>query len=154
MVGAGDLSADFEPVDEQLVLGWSMSQALEGDGLTYEVGAAYGQASAKPAGVDTDLATFELFGGPRYEWDFDVARVFLAGGVSALSADLEAGQPSVAVDDTSIGAYAGGGVDFALTDALFFGFSLRQSFAHEVTLGGADLDADFTQLLVRIGSSF
>jgi opacity protein-like surface antigen len=154
--GIADLGSDYEPVDQQVSVGWSMNHHAEESGIGYEVGAQVAGDTANVQGVDITSANFELYGGPRYEWVLDSVRPYLSGGLSLLTTDLEGrvGNAGVTDNDTTIGLYLGGGVDFDITERFFMGVGLRTAFGHEPELFGVEGDAAFTQLFLRVGSSF
>ena len=155
-LGISDLSEDYAPVDQQLVFGWSVTEDQEQSGLSYEVGVGLGYDAATLQGFELSSTNLELYGGPHYEWVLGEVRPFLSGGVSLLASSYEGHQGFVTVsdDDTSFGFYVGGGVDVDLTEQLFLGLGVRQTFAHEVTFYGLSGDADLAQLLLRLGGSF
>ncbi len=91
-VGVASLESDFEPVDQQFTVGWSMSQDLQASGLTYEAGVQVGRDTGTVSGVAVSYTNLEFYGGPRYEFVLDKVHPYLSGGVSLLSADLEGSQ--------------------------------------------------------------
>jgi len=155
-LGVADLGGDYEPVEQQATLGWSMNRHAEESGISYEIGAQVAGDTANVGGVDITSANFELYGGPRYEWVLDSVRPYLAGGLSLLTTELEGrvGVAGVSDNDTTLGLYLGGGVDFMITERFFMGLGLRSAFGHEPELFGIEGDAAFTQFFLRIGSSF
>jgi opacity protein-like surface antigen len=91
-----------------------------------------------------------------YPYVLDKVHPYVSGGASFLSSEIEVsnGFATVSDDDSSFGFYVGGGLNFDVTESFFIGAGLRKSFAHEVTLGGVEGDADFTQVFLRIGAAF
>lgn len=155
-LGVSRYGDDYEPLDRNVTLGWSMNQHKEESGLGYEVGAQFGGASDDIGGVDADLRTFEVYGGPRFEWALDGVNPYVSGGLSALVSDLEGslGGASVSDDDTTLGLYLGAGVDFDVTDSFFLGLGLRGVFGHEPEAFGFEADGDFVQGFLRLGATF
>ena len=133
-----------------------MNRDMEESGLGYEAGAQIGGDSGTVQGISVSSSNLEIWGGPRYEWVVDRFHPYLAGGLSLLASELEARQGIVAVsdDDSSVGLYLGAGVDFDVSERVYLGLGVRQSFAHEVQLFGIEGDADFTQFFLRVGMSF
>lgn len=152
-IGVAQLSDDYAPLDDQLTLGWSMHPNHEESGIGYEVGAQLGGAYDEVAGVDVTAASFELYGGPRYELVLDSVRPWIAGGLSLLGTSVEGEQGFVVVrdDDTTLGLYLGGGVDFDLSEQLFLGLGARRTFSHDQELFGIEADGEFTQFFLRFG---
>ena len=165
-IGMVQLEDEFAwaPVEEQIAVGWVTQRAMQDSGLGYEIGAQFAWDTALiPVGSDmvgVASRNIEVWGGGRFELVVDNVRPYLSGGLSILQAEAEfvLNNLSMTDNDTSFGFYLGAGIDLDISETVFFGVGVRQTF-HEVELfgsipGGGEFDADFTQFFVRIGTTF
>ncbi|MCB9913907.1 MAG: hypothetical protein H6828_02015 [Planctomycetes bacterium] len=73
---------------------------------------------------------------------------------SASEVEAQQGVLSASDNDTTIGLYLGAGIDFDVSESVFVGLGVRQTFGHDPTFAGLEADGDFTQVLVRVGGAF
>lgn len=155
-IGVAGFDDEYEPFDRQLSIGWSMNMHRETSGLGYEVGAQFMGDQGEVQSIDASIGALELYGGPRYEWVLQKVNPYIAGGLSLLASELEGelGGLSASDDDSTFGAYVGGGVDFDITETVFMGLGGRFTVGHEPQFFGSELDGDFLQFFLRVGATF
>jgi len=158
--GQSDIGSDSRPVEEQVAIGLEyQGLPLEG-GLGGEGGIRYGRddESIDIDGETVDVASnvLEIYGGARYEWALDRFRPFLAGGLSAVSAEMsgDSASASVSDDDSAIGLYLTGGALFQVSDLIYLGASVRKTIGHDIELFGLEGDIDATQILFTLAFGF
>jgi len=154
--GQSDIGSDSDPVEEQVAIGFEyQGLPLEG-GLGGEGGIRYGRDDGSVDFVDVTSEVLEVYGGARYEWALDRFRPFLAGGVSAVSAEMSASGAlgSVSDDDSAIGLYLTGGALFQVSDLIYLGASVRKTIGHDIEVFGVEGDIDATQILLTLAFGF
>lgn len=157
--GQSDIGRDSDPVEEQVAIGFEyQGLPLEG-GLGGEGGIRYGRddGSVVLGGVPSEVfdvtsEVLEVYGGARYEWALDRFRPFLAGGMSAVSAEVSRASEDLysASNDSDIGLYLTGGALFQVSDLIYLGASVRKTFGHDI----GKLDIDATQILLTLAFGF
>lgn len=165
LIGGRAVDDDFEPVEDQLILG------IEGEfrpgrfPLGIEVGVqtslGYDQADVVTnqgvAEVDRTAVLSEFYVGPRLTIEAGPVRPYVGGGVTVLNGYLEASTdsfgPNVSIDDndTTAAGYAHAGVHFDITRAFHVGLDVRGVFGAELDFEGATLDADYVQAAFLVG---
>jgi len=158
VLGGRALDEDFwSPVDSQAVVGVTVDFGREGWPVHLETGI---QGSAD----DDDLFDVGLvkLTGSVAELSFGVnktwkpkgnVRPFLGGGLASVTARLEAETPLGDVDDedTSGGVYVHGGVFWRLGERFNIGLDGRILVGTDITLFGAEGDADYAQFGLVLG---
>lgn len=162
LIGGRQLDEDYwDPVEDQFMFG------LEGDfrppdlplGLELGLSTSLGyDSNAMGSGIDVYAFVGEIYGGPRLTIDLgdDTVHAYVAGGVTFLLADFEgdAGGTSVGDSDTSFAGYVHGGILFTISSDFNLGVDLRADFGSEITLFGADGDADYFQIALVLATSY
>jgi opacity protein-like surface antigen len=143
---------DYEPVEDHLMLGLEYAHETPGSAVGFEVGVAGSGDDDDIGGVDVEARTFEAYAGLRKTLGDSAVHPYLAGGVSAIKADVELG--GFDDDDTSFGVYLHGGVAFDLTESFSLGVDLRTLFGSEIEIAGIDGDADYAQFAVFAALGF
>ncbi len=140
------------PVDEMTAGGLELSSGPEEGGFGFELG--YRHSSGSFAGDKLELG--EVYVGPRYEWQLDRLRPFLAVGASLLDSDWRIGGVTQG-GGLDLGWYASAGVDYQIMESLFLGLALRRTFNHfdAAPMFEDELDnVNAWQLALRLGYSF
>lgn len=157
---------DYEPVDEQVMLGIEFVHEARESVVGWEFGLA-GSAveetvEVSSSNVDLEATTGEVYAGIRKSIGSGRLRPYIGGGVAYIQSELEAsdGALTVSADDGSIAAYAHAGVSLSLTPGFFIGLDLRLLFASDVDYRFDELnlelesDVDYLQLALTIGGAF
>jgi Outer membrane protein beta-barrel domain len=147
---------DWSPVEDQAALQLEYSHESPDDAVGWEVGIG-GSADDDTIDVgfgpqDVTLATGEFYGGVRKSFGAGNVRPYIGGGLSFINLDVEV--DSASEDDSSLGLYLHGGVEFLLGQSFALGVDLRTLFGSEITIAGFDTDADYAQLALTLGWRF
>lgn len=153
---------DWAPVEDQATFAVEYSLENPGAPVGWEVGLAAskedGDVRILNTNVDVEGTTSELYGGVRKSFGEPGATVrpYVGGGLSFINAELEVSVPgdSESADDSSIAAYAHGGLAFDVSESFFLGVDLRLLFGSDLSIEGFDTDADYTQFAFVLGFSF
>lgn len=141
-VGSRWLDDDFEPAEEQLVLGVSLDVREPAARVGFEAGYFYsigdGSTRVDGARIEADSCIHELWMGGRWNFDpFDgPVRPYVGVGASVLNAEFEtktAGD-SDANDGWAFGLYGHAGVAFELGSGWSVGLDLRTLYTTKATL--------------------
>lgn len=151
-IGQRSLDDDFEPVEDQLVLGAEFSSETQGSAVGWEIAMFASGDSGSFLGTDVDASTWEVAGGFHKTFGDGDVRPYLGAGLAFVQLTAEASGLGED-DDTSVGFYAHGGVAFPMNEQLEIGVDLRTVLGTEMEISGLDVDADYWQLslLVRWG---
>ena len=166
MLGYREVDDDFDPVEQQLVLGVEADMRPASFPLGMELGLLYSigfKDDFEGTGVDVTAGIGELYLGPRLTFDLadDTIHPYLGGGVTLMLADLEfstsvGGGTAAISDDTAVAGYAHAGVLFDVGESLDIGLDVRGTFGSEFDfeLAGArgTLDGDYLQFAVVFGT--
>jgi hypothetical protein len=151
---------DYEPVDEQVMLGLEFVHEAADSVVGWEFGLA-GSADEETVqilgeDVDVEATTGEVYAGIRKSIGSGRFRPYIGGGVAYIQSELEVSTPlgSADVDDGSIAGYLHVGVSFDLTPGFFIGVDLRALLGSDVEYEGFESDADYEQLALTIGGAF
>jgi opacity protein-like surface antigen len=151
---------DYEPVDEQVMLGLEFVHEAADSVVGWEFGLA-GSADEETVqilgeDVDVEATTGEVYAGIRKSIGSGRFRPYIGGGVAYIQSELEVSTPlgSADVDDGSIAGYLHVGVSFDLTPGFFIGVDLRALLGSDVDYEGFESDADYEQLALTIGGAF
>ncbi|HIG12345.1 MAG TPA: hypothetical protein EYG30_12000 [Planctomycetes bacterium] len=151
-VGRAELGDDFDPVDEQTIAGLEISHVPIEGGIGMEFGLRYGKGSGSLGAIYHELENYEVYAGPRYEWNQAPWRPYLSAGLSAISVrGTRTGAESATLSD--IGFYLGGGIDYEVGENMYLGLGLRKTFEQEGELYGPG-ELDSWQYLLRFGMAF
>lgn len=153
---------DWEPVEDQPSFAVEYSLEDPAAPIGWELGIAASKEDDDLVILNTDVdvegTTQELYGGVRKSFGdpAGTVRPYIGGGLSLITAELEVSVPgdSESADDSSLAAYAHGGLTFDVTDSFFVGVDLRALVGSDLTIEGFDTDADYTQVAVVLGFSF
>lgn len=137
---------DYEPVEDQIALGVGVHQEPPGSLVGWELGFQGSYDEDDVAGFgDIESSTWELYGGLRKTLvDGEEVRPYLGAGLSLVGVRFEA--LGIDDDDSSLAAYAHGGVEIEVSPGFALGLDLRGLFGSEIDLFGVDTDADYGQL--------
>ncbi len=151
---------DYEPVDEQVMLGLEFVHEARDSVVGWELGLA-GSADEETVqllgqDVDVEATTGEVYAGIRKSIGSGRFRPYVGGGVAYIQSELEASTSlgSGSVDDGSIAGYLHVGVSFDLTPGFFIGLDLRALLGSDLDYDGLESDADYEQLALTIGGAF
>jgi opacity protein-like surface antigen len=154
---------DWSPVEDQVVIGVEFVHEGHDAPVGFEVAFFYSEDSqdnvSSPAGpIDVTGETEEISAGIRKTFLKDDSRFhpYIGGGLSAIRAKFKGESPtgSGSDDDTSAAFYLHGGVDFDLGPAFLLGADLRYLGASDITLFGANGNADYLQFAIVLGVRF
>ena len=153
---------DWEPVEDQGVIGLEVNVGKTGSFVSGEFGIAYSSEDDDAfdpilGQVDLTAEFLEVYGGVRFSPPTGDIRPYLGVGVSLINADLEVDVPfvgSASDDDTSAAGYIHGGVLFLVGGSFELGLDLRYLFASDLEFGGVSGDADYLQLAFVFGFKF
>ena len=131
-------------------------------GIEFGAEASFGREfDIRLLGQDFDLASTvtELYVGPRLTIDSGERGGFVpyvAGGITWLDGELEAIQGSVVVSDSddTVAGYVHGGFYYLFDSNMRVGVDARAVFGSDLSLFGADVDADYGQVAITIGGEF
>ena len=147
---------DWAPVEDQVAFQLEYSHESPADAVGWEVGIG-GSADDDTIDIgfgpqDVTVATGEIYGGVRKSFGSGNVRPYVGGGLSFINLDAEV--DSASEDDSSLGLYLHGGVEFLLGQSFALGLDLRTLLGSEITLAGFDTDADYLQLALTVGWGF
>lgn len=146
---------DFEPVEDQPVLGLDFSFEPPGSFIGFEVGLMGSAEDDEVLGTDLESRVGEIYAGVRKTFG-DRARglhPYIGGGVSAINVDVEIDGVG-SDDDTSIAGYVHGGILAKVGGSFFVGADARGLFGTDIELEGVEVDADYLQLAFVLGWAF
>ena len=143
---------DWEPVEDQLTLGFDYSHEAAGSAIGFEVGLFASGDDEEVAGADVEGPTLELSAGIRKTFaEGSRIRPYLGAGVAVINAEAEVGGSD---DDTSLAGYAHGGLGYQISDTFVIGVDLRVLFGSDLEIAGVDTDADYGQLALVLAVAF
>jgi hypothetical protein len=146
---------DWDPLDEQGVLGVQLAIQSAGSLVGFEVGLQGSYDDDDVGGVHVEGSVSELYAGVHKSFgnSASTVRPYVGAGVSLVSAHLQGslGSTKVSDDDTSGGLYAHGGVAFQLSPNFRLGADLRFLGGTDINLFGANGDADYAQFALFLG---
>jgi len=147
---------DYEPVEEQEVIGVGFSFAPAGPGFGVEAAYFMGEDDDDVGGIDVESSTDELAAGVRYTFGQDRFRPYVGFGLSWIEIEAKAsgGGASVSEDDDSIGLWVAGGFDAWITRHVALGLEYRMLAGTDVELFGVDSDADYGQIAITASLGF
>lgn len=151
---------DYEPVDEQGVLGIEFVHEARDSVVGWEFGLAGSAAEETEqvlgSDVDVEATTGEVYAGLRKSLGSGRFRPYIGGGIAYIQSELEVSTPlgSADVDDGSVAGYLHIGVSFDLTPGFFIGLDLRALVGSDLEYEGFDSDADYEQLALTVGGAF
>lgn len=146
---------DYEPVDEQGMLGIEFVHEAQESVVGWEFGLAGSAAEDDDVlpGTDIEATTGEVYAGIRKSIGSAMVRPYIGGGVSYIQSELEAAGFG-SVDDGSIAGYVHVGVSLDIVPGFFVGLDLRILVGSDLEYGPFDSDADYEQLALTIGGAF
>ncbi len=163
LVGARSLDEDdFEPVDDQFVLGATIAHEPAGWPIGIEFSVQRSDDSdtidLPPFGsVGTDAELLELALGLRGSTPLGDSpfSVFAGAGVSLIEGDVTASFAGLqgSEDDSTTGFYFHTGAVWNSGENVHLGVDLRALLGAELDLAGIDVDADYTQIAFIFGFS-
>lgn len=149
---------DWTPLEDQTAFAIEFAHEPEDSVIGFELGLAGSADDTIVNGVDVEARTAELYAGvvKSFLRNKGAVRPYIGGGISLISAEIEAsaGGQTVDDDDSSVAGYLHGGAAVHLGSAFYLGVDLRVLFGSEVSLFGFDIDADYTQLTAFLGLAF
>jgi hypothetical protein len=141
---------DYEPVEEQLVIGLEYASQPRDGIIGFEVGMMGSSDEDEIGASDVEAETGELYGGVRKSFGRGAVRPVIGFGVALIHASVDiAGFADE--DDASVAGYFHSGVAGRLGSTFSLGIDLRALFGSELDLGGFDVDADYVQLALVLG---
>ncbi len=141
-------------VEDQGVIGVQFSQQRADWAVGWEAGLLISADSDDGQGFDVDVATAELYGGVRKSFGSGVVRPYVGAGLSLIGVAVDVEVLDDDDDDSALGFYAHGGVDFQITPLFSLGLDVRGLLGADVELFGADIDTDYLQFALAAGFSF
>jgi opacity protein-like surface antigen len=142
---------DFDPVEDQGMLGIEFSHEGSGSGPGFEIGLMGSRDDGEFSGFDVEGRTGEIYGGLRKSFQLERVRPYIGGGLSYIDAEFDVG--AVGEDDGSLAGYVHGGVAFDLGESFFLGIDVRWLMFSEIEIGGIEGDADYSQYALVLGFS-
>jgi hypothetical protein len=159
MLGVNLLDDDWDPVDDQFVLGFEFDNTDPEHGHGFEVGLQLAGDEDEQGANDIYSATTQIYGGWRKTFrpqpEADV-HPFVAAGLAILWTAYEIDTPVGDIDDDDVepGAYIRVGVLFDLGARMRCGVDYRHVFADDFDLSGVDYEGDFDQVVLTFGFAF
>jgi opacity protein-like surface antigen len=144
---------DYAPVEDQFTFGLEFAQEYRDSPVGWEIGLMGSADESSVGGFDVEGSTGEIYGGVRKSFGSERIRPYVGAGVSFINSDFEV----VGVgsdDDSSVGAYAHGGVAFEITPSFLLGLDLRGLFGTDIEIAGFQTDADYLQFAIFAGFGF
>ncbi len=156
----------FRAADKLYAFGVQFSQAVEPGTLGFEFGFGFAgdeedrvalpTTATFPGGVfnvERDMA--EVSAGVRAEFSRTNVRPYIGGGgvLINMSERRSQGFLEAEADDTTVGAYLRGGVQFDLNEVFYLGVDFRRVFGSTVELFDDKFDTDSSQLSFVLGLS-
>lgn len=168
-VYAADTSSSFKVMlgTKSLDAEWGKDDSMDSLGLLYSyfpsslpVGLAvdvYGSGNESGRSIKTETSIGEINLGLRFKSPQLVGSFspYVGGGVSFVNAEIEASSPGskTTYDDTGVGYWVGGGVDYTFAKHWTLGVDVRYTSV-DVTLNGQDRDAGGTGFGATLGYEF
>ena len=163
VLGGRQLDKDFwEPMDEQSVFQATVDFGKKGWPIHLAVGVGT-SAEEKDNQFNPFTATFDKLTRSVSELSFGVMKIweprgnirpFVGGGLSSVTATFEDDNPTIGKitqDDTSPGFYVQGGVFWRIGTRFNIGLEARMLRGTDISIGGADGDADYDQFGLVLG---
>lgn len=153
-LGQRNLDEDYwDPLDQQVSFGFEFIGENAANWVGFEVGLMGSYNEDTEGAIDVDGSTAELYVGIHKTLGKGSVHPYLGGGVSWIAAEYNGSVSGLSVsdDDSSVAGYAHGGIVFDLSRVLSLGVDLRTLFGSDITLFGANGDADYVQLAVVMG---
>jgi hypothetical protein len=161
LLGMRQLDEDtWDPLDQQGVFGVTVDFGGADWPIHLETG-FYGSSDKEDVFDDTILVegdlkvdVVEVFFGVNKTWDSSGSiRPFVGGGLASAGASIEVDTPfgDVDDDDSSLGAYAHGGVFWRLGQRFNIGFDARFLTGTDLTVFDEDVDVDYLQAGLVLG---
>jgi len=147
---------DYEPVDEQGMLGLEFVHEARESVVGWEFGLAGSAAEEDVAGLDVEATTGEVYAGIRKSLGSSRFRPYIGGGISYIQSEIEAtgALGSGSIDDGSVAGYVHLGVSLDITPGFFIGLDLRALVGSDLNYDGLESDADYEQLALTVGGAF
>ena len=138
IIGQKKLDKDWDPNDSQGEFGAEVTWGGSDWPIAFATDIVASSAAADIIGVEVKDQSSELAFGVRKIWEAGHARPYIGGGIAKLAVQREAG--GVKVDDSTLGAWIGGGIFWRLGSRFNIGLAARISRG-QVTLNGTDTEA-------------
>jgi len=138
IIGGKKLDKDWDPNDSQGEAGAEVTWGPSDWPISFATDVVASSAAADLIGVEVKDQSSELAFGVRKIWEAGSARPYVGGGIAKLAVQREAG--GVKVDDSTLGAWIGGGIFWRLGARFNIGLAARISRG-QVTLNGTDTEA-------------
>ena len=164
LVGQRSLDEDYwTPIDEQVAFGFQAAFQSQDSVVGFETGVLFSRESdsemVQGFDVTLDAALIEIYGGVHKSFGAkdSLLRPYLGAGLTALIVAIEGdveGEFSDTDDDASLGFYVHGGLPFQIAESFRIGIDARLVAGSDLSLFGAEGDADYTQLSAFLGFAF
>ncbi len=156
MLGTKSLDAEWGKDDSMDTVGflYSYFPSASPVGLAVDV---YGSGNESGSSVKTETSTGEVNLGVRFKAPELAGAIspYVGGGVSFVTAELETNNSGskTTYDDTGVGYWVGGGVDYSFAQRWTLGVDVRYTSV-DVTLNGQERDAGGTGFGATLGYEF
>jgi hypothetical protein len=146
--------AFWEPVEDQVALGFEVTSERPGKFFGGELGMNLGFGTGKVNGFVAESSVIEFYAGLRKTWgDLDKRwHPYVGFGASALRASFRLADFDLG--DWGIAPYAHAGIHYDVSDRMSVGVDVRSLFASSVNIGGISGDVDYTQVALALGWLF
>ncbi len=145
---------DWEPVEDQIVMGVEVDQYELDESFGWEVGIQYSDDDGSVLGTDVSGSTTEFsFGVRKTFWYSGKLHPYIGLGISTLRAesDISGGTRD---KDGAVGGYAHAGLYWNVGQNFNVGVDVRTLQLTDITLNGVDADSNYFQGAVTLGLAF
>ena len=155
--------SEWEPVEDQLMVGIEADTYKPNVGIGAEVGFQYsldeGDADVSGQGpADVEGENYEVYAGARKTFPLFSDRVFpyVAMGLAWVYSDFDVEFPNGKVSDNgnSVGVYIRGGAYWNFAANWHLGLDLRRLIGTEMDILGVESDSDYFQVALFMGFAF
>ncbi len=155
ILGVRALGDEWDPIDEQGVLGLNMDLGGASWPVQIEFGFHASGAEDDIGPLDVTASIAELQVGVQKFWKVgSTMRPFVGGGLALVWAEVELEDNlgfSVDEDDNTVGAYVHGGIYWRLGKAFNIGLDGRITGTGDLEAFGSEVDANYFQLGMILG---
>jgi opacity protein-like surface antigen len=155
LVGQRSLDKDdWEPVEDQMVVGVEVDTYDRDDSFGWELGIQYSNDDGSVLGTDVSGDTTEFYFGIRSTFaKSGRLHPYIGLGIASLHAESNISGGSEDKDD-AVGGYAHAGVYWNVGQNLNLGVDVRTLQLTDISLNGVDADSNYVQGALTFGLAF